>query len=378
MCVLSKGWIAFALFFLAAPVCARTGHAAETAQQQTEKTHIDTGIAPKESDFVARNFRFRSGETLPKLRLHYITLGTPRPDQNGEVTNAVLILHGTGGSGRAFLSPQFRGVLFGSGQLLDANRYFIILPDAIGHGRSSKPSDGLRTRFPKYDYDDMVAAQHQLVAEGLGVHHLRLIIGTSMGCMHSWVWAETYPEFMDALVPLACLPVEIAGRNRLWRKAMIDAIRTDPEWKNGQYTSQPPSLRTANSLLLLLIDNPVLMQANLPTRAAADQFLEERVKARLRATDANDMLYQFDASRNYDPSPALAQIKARVLAINFADDLINPPELGIAEREIQKVKNGRFVLFQRSEQTRGHGTHSLPAVWKNELAALLDSLERER
>jgi homoserine O-acetyltransferase len=329
---------------------------------------------PEEGDFIARDFRFLSGEVLPELRLHYMTLGKPARDAQGRVSNAVLILHGTGGSGRQFLVPQFADVLFGPGQLLDAHRYYIILPDNIGHGRSSKPSDGLRARFPQYDYDDMVKAQYRLLTEGLGVNHLRLVMGTSMGCMHSWVWGVTYPDAMDALMPLACLPVEIAGRNRLWRKMLMDAIRNDPEWKSGEYTEQPRrALRTAVNLLTIAGSAPLQMQKNYPARDAADKHLEGSVNNRLPLLDANDLLYQVNASRNYNPSPQLEKIKAPVMYINSADDFINPPELGIAEREIKKVKNGRFILLPITDQTRGHGTHTWAALWQQYLEELLKS-----
>ena len=325
-----------------------------------------------EGDFVVKNFKFRSGETLPELRLHYTTLGKPVHNAEGRVTNAVLILHGTGGSGQQFLQQQFAGELFGPGQLLDANRYYIILPDGVGHGKSSKPSDGLHARFPQYDYDDMVAAYHQLLSEGLGVNHLRLILGTSMGCMHSFLWGETYPVFMDALMPLACQPVQIAGRNRIWRKMVMDAIRNDSEWKGGEYTAEPQQgLRTALDLLLIAGSAPLPMQKQFPTREAADKYLEDSFKNRLAALDANDLLYQVNASRNYDPSSQLEKIKAPVMFINSADDFINPPELGIAEREIKKVKNARFVLIPATEQTHGHGTHTWAAIWKQYLAELL-------
>ena len=331
----------------------------------------------QEGDYVARDFHFRSGERLAELRLHYRTLGKPARDAQGRVTNAVLILHGTGGSGRQFLAPQFAGVLFGPGQLLDTSRTYIILPDGIGHGGSSKPSDGLHARFPQYDYDDMVAAHYRLVTEALGVNHLRLVMGTSMGCMHSWVWGETYPDFMDALMPLACLPVQIAGRNRVSRKMLMDAIRNDPEWKGGNYTTEPRAgLRTALDLLLILGSAPLLMQKELPTRDAADRYLDNYFNSRLPALDANDMLYQVNASRNYDPSPQLGNIKAPVMFVNSADDFINPPELGIAEREIKKVKNGRFVLIPISDQTHGHGTHTWAAVWQQYLEELLKSSAR--
>jgi len=326
-----------------------------------------------EGDYVAKDFKFRSGETLPELRLHYTTLGKPAHDAEGRVTNAVLILHGTGGSGQQFLQPIFAGELFGPGQLLDAARYFIILPDGIGHGKSSKPSDGLHAHFPQYDYDDMVLGHYRLLTEGLGVNHLRLLFGTSMGCMHSFVWGETYPDFMDALMPMACQPVEIAGRNRVWRKMLMDAIRNDPEWKGGEYAAEPQqALRTVLDLLLIAGSAPVYMQKTLPTREAADKYLEEYFKARMPGLDANDTLYHVNASRNYDPSPGLEKITASVMYINSADDFINPPELGIAERAIKRVKHARFILLPISDETRGHGTHTRAVVWKQNLAELLE------
>ena len=342
-------------------------------QQTTVVGQQTTVPEATEGDFVVKNFKFRSGESLPELRLHYTTLGEPVRDAEGRVTNAALILHATGGSGRQFLQPIFAGELFTPGQLLDAARYYIILPDGIGHGKSSKPSDGLHAHFPQYDYDDMVAAQHLLLTDGLGVSHLRLVMGTSMGCMHSFVWGETYPDFMDALVPLACLPVQIAGRNRIWRKMVMDAIRNDPEWKEGEYSAEPQqALRTALDLLLIAGSAPLYMQKTLPTRDAADEFLHDTFKARLAGLDANDLLYQVNASRNYDPSTQLEKIIAPVMWINSADDFINPPEMGIAEREIKKVRNGRFVLLPTSDETRGHGTHTHAAVWKQYLADLFE------
>jgi homoserine O-acetyltransferase/O-succinyltransferase len=330
-----------------------------------------------EGDFIAKNFKFRSGETMPELRLHYTTLGKPVRNAEGRVTNAVLILHGTGGSGNQFLQPIFAGELFGPGQLLDAMRYFIILPDGIGHGKSSKPSDGLHAHFPQYDYDDMVAAHHQLLSESLGVNHLRLIFGTSMGCMHSFVWGETYPDFMDALMPLACQPVQIAGRNRIWRKMVMDAIHNDPEWKGGEYSEEPKqALRTALDLLLIAGSAPLYMQKTYPTRDAADKHLDDYFKARFAALDANDTLYAVNASRNYDPSPNLEKITAPMMYINSADDFINPPELGIADREIKRVKNARFVLLPISDETRGHGTHTRAVVWKQYLGELLEKSAR--
>jgi homoserine O-acetyltransferase len=329
--------------------------------------------AVTEDDFVVHGFQFHSCESLPELRLHYTTMGKAVRDAQGRVTNAVLILHGTGGTGHQFFAPQFAGELFGPGQLLDAARYFIVLPDGIGHGKSSKPSDGRHARFPQYDYDDMVAAHYRLLNEGLGVNHLRLVLGTSMGCMHSFVWGETYPDFMDALMPLACQPVQIAGRNRLWRKMVMDAIRNDPEWKGGDYSAEPQqSLRTALDFLIIAGSAPLLMQKNLPTRDAADKFLDQYFHDHLAELDANDLWYQVSASRNYDPSPQLEKIKAPVLYINSADDFINPPELSMAQTEIKRVKNAKFVLIPISAQTRGHGTHTSAAVWKQYLAELLE------
>ena len=330
-------------------------------------------FAPTEADYVAHDFHFKSGETLAELRLHYLTLGKPERNGAGKVTNAVLILHGTGGSGHQFLSPQFSDVLFGPGQLLDANRYFIILPDNIGHGKSSKPSDGMRAHFPQYDYDDMVAAQHELLEKGLGVNHLRLVMGTSMGCMHSWVWGETYPEFMDAMMPLACLPVQIAGRNRLWREMVIEGIRQDPEWNNGDYKTEPrAALEISADFLLIAGSAPLLMQKNLPTRDDADKYLDESMKHTMATLDANDLLYAVNASRNYDPSAKLETIKTPVMFVNSADDFINPPELGIAEREIKRVPHGKFVLIPVSDQTHGHGTHTWAALWQQYLRELLE------
>jgi homoserine O-acetyltransferase len=329
----------------------------------------DTAV--EEGDFGSKDFAFRDGEKIGELRLHYRTLGTPVRDAAGHVTNAVMILHGTGGTGAQFLAPQFAGELFRAGQLLDAARYYIILPDGIGHGKSSKPSDGLHAKFPQYDYDDMVAAQHALL-QHLGVAHLRLILGTSMGCMHSFVWGETYPEFMDALMPLACQPAQIAGRNRIWRKMVMDAIREDPEWKGGEYTAEPKQgLRTALDLLLIAGSAPLPMQKTQPTQDAADKYLDDYFTARMPGLDANDLLYAVNASRNYDPLAGLEKIRARMMYVNSADDFINPPELGIAEREIRRVAGARFVLIPVSDATHGHGTHTWAAVWKSYLAELL-------
>ena len=301
--------------------------------------------APVEGDFVVPDFHFADGAKLPELRIHYRTLGTPQKDAQGMVRNAVIIGHGTGGSGAQFLRAEFAGELFGAGQPLDATRYFIVLIDAIGHGKSAKPSDGLRAKFPQYGYSDMVEAQYRLLTEGLGVNHLRLVMGTSMGGMQTWVWGERHPEFMDALMPLASLPVQISGRNRVWRKTIIDAIRNDPAWNGGNYSEQPPSLGTAASLIFFMGSNPLLRQEQMPTLAKADQVLAENMANAMRQQDANDMLYQVSASWDYDPAPGLERIRAPLFAVNFADDLINPPELGILEREIKRVKRGAAVVM---------------------------------
>jgi len=346
--------------------------AAFPSPAQTPTTPPQNWPAPLEGDYTVRDFHFQSGEALPEVRLHYRTLGKPLKDATGRTTNAVLILHGTGGKGDNFLQPIFAGALFGPGQLLDAGKYFLILPDNIGHGKSSKPSDALHARFPRYEYADMVALQHELVEKGLGVTHLRLILGTSMGCMHSWVWGETYADFMDALMPLACLPVQIAGRNRIWRKMVIDGIRQDPGWKNGDYTVEPRSaLEISADFLIIAGGAPLHMQEDFPTRDAADKYLAATMARFTSTLDANDFLYAVDSSRNYDPSAKLETIKARVMYINSADDFINPPELGIAEREIKRVKHGQFVLLPVSEQTFGHGTHTHASAWQTYLQQLL-------
>lgn len=324
-----------------------------------------------QGDYVIKNFTFTSGEKLPELRIHYYTLGHPVRDAKGVVTNAVLIGHGTGGSGDGFLRPQFAGELFGPGQPLDATKYFIVMPDGIGHGKSSKPSDGLHARFPHYGYTDMVTALFRTLTDGLGVNHVRLIMGTSMGGMQTWVWGEQHPDFMDALMPLASLPTQIAGRNRVWRRLVIQAIRNDPDWHGGDYNTQPPSLRTAGYVLWLMSSNPVIRQREAPTLAQADQAIDKYVDGIMKADDANDIMYAMDASHDYDPGPGLEKIRAPLLAINSADDLINPPELGILEREIRRVPHGRAIVIPLSDQTRGHQTHSFPALWKSDLLELL-------
>jgi homoserine O-acetyltransferase/O-succinyltransferase len=347
------------------------------AAAYAQESSAAANLKPAEGDFTLHDFQFASGQTLPEVRMHYYTFGKLNKDANGKVTNAVLILHSTSGSGRQFLGPQFAGVLFGPGQLLDASRYFIIIPDNIGHGKSSKPSDGMRTRFPQYNYADMVKAQHELVEQGLAVNHLRLILGTSMGCMHSWVWGEAYPEFMDAMMPLACQPVEISGRNRMWRKMLIEGIEDDPEWKNGNYTTQPAmGLRVAADMFLIAASSPLVLQKKGPTAEEADKYLDNFIEHFNEGRDANDLLYAVRASKGYDPSPQLDKIVAHVMFVNSADDFINPPELGIAEREIKKVKNGRFVLLPISDKTSGHGTHTDAAVWQSYLKELLEESQR--
>ena len=326
---------------------------------------------PSEADFVMKDFKFASGESVPGLRIHYRTLGKPERGPDGVVRNAVLILHGTGGAGSNFIRPEFAGELFGAGQPLDAERMFIVLPDGIGHGQSSKPSDGLHARFPAYGYNDMVDAQYRLLTEGLGVNHLRLVLGTSMGGMHAWIWGERYPDFMDRLMPLASVPSQISGRNRVWRRMVIDAIRGDPDWKGGEYTQEPPSLRTGAEMLFFMSSNPVWRQRDMPSLAKADEALGAFVANYAKTADANDLMYAVSASRDYDPAPGLGKIRARLLAINTADDLINPPELGILEGEIGRVRNGRAVLIPASDATHGHGTHTLAAVWKSYLVELL-------
>ena len=328
--------------------------------------------APAPGDFVISDFRFRSGEVLPELRLHFLTFGKPERAHDGQVTNAVLVLHGTTGNSSNFVRAEFAGELFGKGQLLDATKYYLILPDNIGHGQSAKPSDGLRGRFPHYGYQDMVEAQYRLLTESLHVNHLRLVMGTSMGGMHTWLWGQEHPDFVDALMPLASLPTQISGRNRVWRRIIIDAIRTAPDWQKGDYQAQPPGLRMAAEMLYFMSSNPVQRQKEAPTLARADEVLDAYVDNGLKTMDANNVLYALEASKDYDPTPKLGRIRVPLLAMNSADDLINPPELGILENEIGKVKRGRAIVLPMSERTRGHGTHTLAAVWLQYLSQLLD------
>jgi homoserine O-acetyltransferase len=320
--------------------------------------------APKEGTWIARDFRFHTGEVMPELRLHYTTVGEPSAEP-------VLILHGTAQSGAIMLSPAFAGELFGPGQLLDASKYFIILPDAIGHGKSSKPSEGMRAKFPRYNYDDMVAAQYKLVTEGLNIRHVRLVLGFSMGGMQTWIWGITYPDFMDALVPMASQPTEMSSRNWMMRRLVIDAVRNDPDWKDGNYTTQPRAFQVANVFFSVATNGGTLAYQKLaPTRELADKLLDQRLMAPFTA-DANDFLYQWDSSRDYNPSPGLDRIQAALLAINSADDERNPSETGIMDRELKRVKNGRLFLIPASEDTGGHGTTFMAKFWKQQVQDLL-------
>lgn len=325
-----------------------------------------------EGDAVLKDFSFATGEKLSEIRMHYTTLGTPQRDAKGQISNAVMILHGTGGTGKQFFQPQFASELFGPGQLLDARKYYIILPDNLGHGASSKPSDGLRMKFPRYDYTDMIAAQHRMLTEKLGVTRLKLILGTSMGCMHAFMWGETWPDFAERLAPFACLPVEIAGQNRMWRTLSIDAIKADPMWQDGNYTDPPAAgLRTAASLVLIAGANPYALQAQYPTRAAAESYKDEAFARAYGRNDANDSIYQLDASRTYNPWPDLEKIRVPLLWINSADDFINPPAYGITEKAVARMKTARFILIPASAETKGHGTHTWAKFWKDDLTKLM-------
>ena len=327
---------------------------------------------PIESDITLTNFEFESGETLPELRLHYRTIGTPVRDKTGMVCNAILIMHGTGGSGLRFLTDEFGGALFGSGQPLSAEDYFIVMPDSIGHGQSSKPSDGLRAHFPRYSYADLVKAHHALLTEALEVDHLRLVMGTSMGGMHTWVWGTRYPDFMDALMPMASLPVAVAGRNRMMRRMIADSIRKDPQWQDGEYKNQPGGLVAAIHTFIFMISCPLQWQQQAPTRDQADALFDELVQGYLDTLDANDLLYQIEASSNYDPEPLLERIEAPLVAINSADDQVNPPELGIMEAAMKRIKNGQYVLIPTSDETNGHRTYAIAELWQQHLVALLE------
>jgi homoserine O-acetyltransferase len=359
---LVSGLLAAAAIALAAPAAAQSP---------------DYAAQLRDADVVLRDFRFADGERMAELRIHYATLGTPHRGADGEIDNAVMVLHGTGGTGRQFLAPQFANDLYGPGQPLDIRRLFVILPDGIGHGRSSKPSDGLRMRFPKYDYADMVEAQRRMLVEGLGVHRLRLLMGTSMGCMHGFVWAEAHPDFAQAIMPMACLPTEIAGHNRMWRDAAIKGIEADPAWAGGEYRAEPvQGLRTAVSLLQVAGFAPLYLQKAYPTRAAADAFIEDRIAKDIPTRDANDLIYQLDASRTYNPWPGLERIIVPITWVNSEDDFINPPGYGIAEEAARRMKTGRYILVRATSDTRGHGTHTWAKFWRQELIDLLAKTER--
>jgi len=335
-----------------------------------------TAPAPADGTYTIPQFSFADGESRATRRIHYVTYGIPLRDAAGRTTNAVLILHGTGGATTQFTQPKFAGVLFVPGGELDASKYFIVIPDGIGHGKSSKPSDGLRAKFPRYGYRDMVNAVHQTLVDGLHVDHLRLVMGTSMGGMQTWLWAEMYPSFMDAALPLASLPLQISGRNRVWRRMIIDDIRDDPHYYNGDYRTQPHGLKAALDILMLVGSSPLYWQKIMPTRDAADAYYENYIKTRLPAYDANDLLYQIDSSRDYDPQARLGSIRAPLLALNSEDDQINPPELHIAESLMRVVPRGKFVLLPISDLTRGHATHTLPAVWAGYLEEFLKQTDR--
>ena len=352
-----------------------TGIAQVKAAPQASQPRPPVQWPSKDGWVTLPNFRFGTGQTLPELKLHYITLGRPHRNGAGHVDNAVLLLHGTGGDAHTLLNPIFSDVLFVPGGVLDIQKYFLILPDDIGHGESSKPSDGLHAKFPEYDYDDMVRSQRRML-DKMRIDHLRLILGTSMGCMQSFVWGETYPDFMDALAPFACLPVQIAGRNRMMRYMAIEDIQKDPAYMGGEYKTEPQDgLRGANEMLLVMGSQPALFQRLAPTRAKADEFVDNYLARTMAHTDANDMVFYLNASRNYDPSPKLETIKAPVLWINSADDFINPPDLGIAEREVKRIPHAKFILIPESDKTHGHGTHTAAAVWQNYLAEFMRETE---
>jgi len=324
----------------------------------------------REGDFVVKDFQLESGAKLPEARLHYTTLGTPHKNAKGEIDNAVLLLHGTTGTGKSFLAPSLGGELFGPGQPLDANTYYSILPDGLGRGGSSKPSDGLRAKFPRYGYADVVAGQYRLVREGLGIKHLRMVLGTSMGGMHAWMWAERYPDAMDTILPIACLPEEISGRNLLWRRIVIEAIKTDPDWNEGNYTKQPSHFTRVLPIFNIMTDSALKLQEQAPTRAKAGELYDNLV-AGFSKVDANDYLYWYDSSFDYDPASQLGKIKAKVLAVNFADDELNPPELGTMERNIPRVKNARFVTLPAGPNSRGHQSLTVASLWKRYVVELL-------
>jgi homoserine O-acetyltransferase len=324
----------------------------------------------REGEVLITDFAFQNGEKLPEVRLHYTTLGAPHKNGHGDVDNAVLLLHGTTGTGKSFLAPSIAGELFGAGQPLDASVYYVIMPDGLGRGGSTKPSDGLRAKFPRYGYGDVVTGQYRLVVEGLGVKHLRLVLGTSMGGMQAWMWGERYPDAMDALMPIACLPVELSGRNMLWRQLVIDAIKTDPDYSEGNYVKPPAHFAHALPIFNIMTESAQRLELEAPTRSKASELYESLV-AGFAKFDANDYLYWFDSSYDYDPEAQLGKIKAKVLAVNFADDELNPPELGVLERDMPKVKHARFVTVPAGPNSRGHQSLSVAALWKKYVVELM-------
>jgi homoserine O-acetyltransferase len=348
-----------------------------TAWATPADADVDYAAQLTQSDAILKDFTFADGEKLASLKIHYATLGTPRRDAAGRIVNAVMVLHGTGGGGQQFLQPQFAQELYGPGQPLDITRYYIILPDGIGHGRSSKPSDGLKMRFPKYNYADMVEAQRRLLVERLGVTHLRLLMGTSMGCMHGFVWGEAHPDFVQAMMPMACLPVRIAGHNRMWREAAMEGIKADPAWQGGEYKREPvQGLRTAVSLLQVAGFAPLYLQKAYPTPETADAYIVDRIDKDLPTRDANDLIYQLNASYDYDPSAGLERITVPMTWVNSSDDFINPWDYGIAEKAAARLPSARYMLIKATDRTRGHGTHTWAKFWKVELVDLLKRTER--
>jgi homoserine O-acetyltransferase/O-succinyltransferase len=329
-----------------------------------------------EGDFIIQDFHFRDGELLPQLRIHYLTLGMPHHNSSGAVDNAVLLLHSTGSDTTEFLDPPFSNPLYGPGKPLDLKKFYVIIPDAIGHGKTSKPSDGLRAHFPHYGYEDIVFAQHQLVTEKLGISHLRLVMGLSMGGMQTWLWGERYPEMMDRLFPISSLPVEIGGRNRLWRHTIVEAIRNDPEWNNGEYKQQPHAFSRIVPLIAIMVSNPVRQYEKYPTRIAADEWYERMTRNAYEHADVNDALYHLDASSDYNPAPDLDKIRAKLFLVLFADDQINSPEFGALEREMPKIKNGRYVIVPTSPQSNGEGNNTDAELWRSYLEDLLNSLPK--
>ena len=363
--ILAVVWAA--CFLTNAPAIAQSA-GAPGAQPTVAAPRIFLGQT--EGDFVVKDYRFRDGELLPELRLHYTTLGQQHRNAAGVIDNAVLLLHATGDDGTEFFDPKFSDVLFGAGEPLDLAKFYVVLPDAIGHGKSSKPSDGLRAHFPRYDYEDMVAAQHLLVTQKLGLSHFVLVLGASMGGMHAWLWGERYPDMMDALAPISALPAEIGGRNRLWRRMVTEAIRHDPEWKGGDYVQEPHEYSRIGPLIMMMVSSPVALYDKYPTEAAADAFYDQIVQ-RAHTYDVNDRLYQYDASRDYDPAPDLDRITAGLLAIFFADDQINSPEFGALDRQMPRVKHGRYLIVPISAGSNGEGNNLDAKRWRNALDALL-------